>query len=87
LSSHLFKLRSKMMLECFQNWFCDCYSIIGLCGRCEDGLLASNHLGSCYSSPPAHSENGSSISMLKLLQMLTIDLHHVYDVHGSCLDA
>ena len=86
-NSYLFKLRSKMVLECFQNWFCDCYSIIGLCGRCEDGLLASNHLGSCYPSPPAQSKNGASISGLELLQMLAIDLHHVYDVHGSCLNA
>jgi hypothetical protein len=53
LSSHLFKLRSKMVLECFQNWFYDCYSTNGLYGRCEDGLLSLNQPGSCYPSPPA----------------------------------
>ena len=49
-------------------------------------LLASNHPGSCYPSPPAQSKNGSSISGKKLLQLVAIDLHHVYDVHGWCLD-
>ena len=71
-----------MMIARFQNLFFDCYSIIGLCRSYRDGLLASSLPGSCYPSPPAQSENGTSIYGLELLQLLANDLDHPYDVQG-----
>ena len=71
-----------MMIARFQNLFYDCCSIIGLCGSCRNGLLALNHLELLQPSPPASTENGTSNSMLNLLQLVVDDLHHVYDVHG-----
>jgi hypothetical protein len=45
-------------------------------------LLASNHPGTLQPSPPASTENGSSISGKKLLQLVVKGLDHSYDVHG-----
>ena len=78
-------MKSKKVIECFQNLFYDCCSIIGLCGSCRNGLLALNHLELLQPSPPASTENGTSILMLSMLQLVVMDLHHPYDVHGWCL--
>ena len=75
------------MEEWFQLSSNDCLSINGLYVSCMSGLLASNHPGSIQPSPPAYSSNENWKSMLDLLQIVADDLHHVYDVHGRCLDA
>ena len=85
LSSNLFKLRSKKVIECFQNLFYDCCSIIGLCGSCRNGLHFLNSSGSFYPSRPAQAQNENWKSMLKLLQFVAKGLNHSYDVYGRCL--
>ena len=74
------------MLECFQLLFLAHLSFIGMYGCCEDSLLALNLIQSPHPSQPAVSSTGNSKLMLMQLQIVVIDLHHVYDVYGSCLN-
>ena len=51
------------------------------------GLHFMSLLELLHPSQPASTENGTLIPGLEVLQLVVDDLHHVYDVHGWCLDA